>query len=97
MCRTCHDRYGAGFNTPMQKAIDRIWGEGTVERLEELAMSYPTIKKTPLDTIDFRLKLEKYYKKLIKHLKQDIPLDDLKKVIGSTWGAEIEHCLQGEK
>ena len=96
MCRKCHNNYGDGFNSPFQKSLDRIWGEGTVDKLEKIAMQYPTIKGTPLDTIDFRLELEAYYKQLIKYLEKGIPPDEVMKAVESSWGLEIEHCLQGE-
>jgi len=95
-CRKCHNQYGDGFNSPMQKAIDRIWGEGTVGKLEKIAMQYPTIKGTPLDTVDFRLELEEYYKQLVKYLEKGISPDEVMKTVESSWGLEIEHCLQGK-
>ena len=64
-CRKCHQAYQDGFNRPTIDAINRIWGEGTTDRLEKIAANYPTIKGTKLDQIDFRLELEMYYKKLI--------------------------------
>ena len=96
MCRKCHNQYGDGFNSPMQKAIDRIWGDGTVAKLEKIAMQYPSIKGTPLDTVDFRLELEDYYKQLIKYLEKGIPPDEVMNAVESSWGMEIENCLQGE-
>jgi hypothetical protein len=80
----------------MQKAIDRIWGDGTVAKLEKIAMQYPSIKGTPLDTVDFRLELEDYYKQLIKYLEKGIPPDEVMNAVESSWGMEIENCLQGE-
>ena len=96
MCRKCHNQYGDGFNSPMQKAIDRIWGDGTVAKLEKIAMQYPSIKGTPLDTVDFRLELEDYYKQLIKYLEKGMPPDEVMNAVESSWGMEIENCLQGE-
>ncbi len=96
-CRKCHQQYSDGFNKPMQDAIDRIWGAGTVERLEKTAMQYPTIKGTPLDTIEFRLELEDYYKQLIKYLEKGMSPDDVMKAVESSWGKEIEHCLESNK
>ena len=81
----------------MQKNIDRIWGDGTVAKLEKIAMQYPTIKGTPLDTVDFRLELEEYYKQLVKYLEKGISPDEVMKTVESGWGLEIEHCLQGEE
>ena len=69
-CRKCHQQYGDGINKPHQETVNRIWGKDTALRLEKIAMQYQTIKGTPLDTIDFRLKLELYYKKLIKLLEE---------------------------
>ena len=57
-CRKCHQAYGDGFNSAMINAIDRIWGSGTYQQLEKIAMNYPTIKGTNLDLVDFRLELE---------------------------------------
>ena len=81
----------------MQKAIDRIWGDGTVAKLEKIAMQYPSIKGTPLDTIEFRLELEDYYKQLIKYLEKGMSPDDVMKAVESSWGKEIEHCLESNK
>jgi len=96
MCRKCHNQYGDGFNSPFQKSLDRIWGEGTVVKLEKIAMQYPTIKGTPLDTVDFRLELEEYYKQLVRYLEKGISPDEVMKTVESSWGLEIEHCLQGD-
>lgn len=69
MCRKCHQAYGDGFNSSMIESINRIHGEGTTNKLEKMAMQYPTIKGTKLDSVDFRLELEKEFKGLIKDLE----------------------------
>ena len=91
-CRKCHQQYGDGFNIPMQKAIDRIWGDGTVAKLEKIAMQYPSIKGTHLDLVDFRLNLEAHYKQLIDCLKNGISAQECMEAIYSDqgWGIEIE-------
>ena len=65
MCRKCHREYGDGFNIKMIKAIDRKWGDGTCELLEQVAREHPTTKTNYLHLAQFRLELEQYYKKLI--------------------------------
>ena len=91
-CRKCHQQYGDGFNRPMIDAINRIWGEGTTDKLELTARNYPTIKGTNLDLVDFRLELEDYYKKLIEALEQGISAQECMEAIYSDegWGIHIE-------
>ena len=72
VCRQCHTDYGDGINTPMQKRINEIWGEGTTEKIEEHAKQCTSIKGTYLDLIDFRLSLEEYFKELTKLIDQGI-------------------------
>ena len=67
-CRKCHREYAKGFNTPMMEAINKKWGEGTTMELETMAREHPAIKHTLLNFVEFRMKLEKYYKKLIEFL-----------------------------
>lgn len=91
-CRKCHQQYSDGFNKPMQEAIDRIWGEGTISRLEKIAMNYPTIKGTHLDLVDFRLSLESHYKQLIDCLESGISAKECMEAIYTDegWGICIE-------
>lgn len=69
-CRGCHNKWGCGINTPMNKAIDTMWGPGTAERLEQFATRNTTIKGTELDQVEYRLKLESFYKKKLKALQE---------------------------
>tara|TARA_Y100000593_G_scaffold94649_1_gene194872 strand:+ start:2094 stop:2399 length:306 start_codon:yes stop_codon:yes gene_type:complete len=91
-CRKCHQLYGDGFNTPMIDAINRIWGDGTYQQLEKIAMNYQTIKGTKLDLVDFRLELEAYYKQLINCLEQGISAQECMETVYSDegWGIKIE-------
>jgi len=59
-----------GINKPLNDRIDELWGAGTSERLEIFATRNPTIKGTPIDSVDYRLKLESFYKQKIKALKE---------------------------
>ena len=43
--------------------IDRLFGECTAQLLENMARQYPVSKGTYLDLVEFRMKLEDYYKK----------------------------------
>jgi len=71
-CRGCHNMWGQGVTEPMNMAINRIFGEGTVQLLENMARQYPISKGTYLDLVEFRMKLEDYYKKKKKLvLEQD--------------------------
>ena len=90
-CRRCHQQYGDGFNRPMIDAINRIWGEGTTDKLELIARQYPSIKGTHLDLVDFRLELEAYYKQLINCLEQGISAQECMESIYSDegWGITI--------
>ena len=85
-------QYGDGFNLPTQQAIDRIWGDGTVVKLEKIAMQYPSIKGTHLDLVDFRLNLEAHYKQLIDCLMQGISAQECMEAIYSNhgWGIKID-------
>ena len=68
-CRKCHRAYGDGFNIQMIKAIDRKWGDGTCELMEQIAREHPTSKTNYLHLPQFRIELEEYYKKLIHCMK----------------------------
>ena len=72
MCRSCHNQYGDGINSPMMNRVNEIWGEGTTEELEQNARQCTSIKGTYLDLIDFRISLETYFKELSKLLDQGI-------------------------
>lgn len=91
-CRRCHQQYSDGFNRPMIDAINRIWGEGTTDKLELIARQYPSIKGTHLELVDFRLELEAYYKQLIECLEQGISAQECREAIYSNegWGIIIE-------
>jgi hypothetical protein len=69
-CRACHDKWGCGISVPMNEAIDKIWGNGTANWLEDYAIKNTTIKGTLLDSVDYRLKIESFYKKKLKALKE---------------------------
>ena len=62
-CRKCHNDWGKGITKPMNMTIDRLFGEGTAQLLENMARQYPVSKGTYLDLVEFRMKLEDYYKK----------------------------------
>ena len=65
-CRACHLNWGMGITKPMNLGIDRLFGEGTSQLLENMARQYPISKGTYLDLVEFRLKLEDYYKKKLR-------------------------------
>ena len=69
LCRRCHNDWGAGITKPQNDAIDRMWGDGTVARLEQFAKQYPYSKGSNLDSVDFRMKLESFYRKKLKCLE----------------------------
>ena len=69
-CRGCHNKWGMGINKPLNDRIDELWGAGTSERLEIFATRNPTIKGTPIDSVDYRLKLESFYKQKTKAIKE---------------------------
>ena len=56
----------------MMNRINEIWGSGTTDDLELTASQCTSIKGTLLDTVDFRLQLEKYFKELIKLLDEGV-------------------------
>ena len=91
-CRKCHQQYSDGFNRPMIDAINRIWGDGTTDKLELIARNYPSIKGTHLDLVDFRLELEAYYKQLIECLNQGISASECMETIYSDegWGIYLD-------
>ena len=91
-CRKCHQAYGDGFNRPTIDAINRIWGDGTTDKLELIAQNYPTIKGTHLDLVDFRLELEAYYKQLTEALEQGISAQECMEAIYSDegWGIYLD-------
>ena len=69
-CRGCHYKWGCGITTPLNKAIDTMWGKGTSEKLEIFASRNTTIKGTELDQVEYRLNLESFYKKKLKALQE---------------------------
>jgi hypothetical protein len=91
-CRKCHQDFGDGIVTPMIDAINRIWGDGTYQRLEKIAKQYPTIKGTLLDTVEFRLELESYYKQLNHCLERGISAQECMDTVYSDegWGISID-------
>ena len=69
-CRQCHNLWSAGINHPLNTAINNMWSQGTAERLEHFARRNPTIKSTLLDDVEYRMKIEKFYKLKLKALKE---------------------------
>ncbi len=65
-CRACHRNWEQGITKPMNQALDRLFGGGTAQLLENMARQYPASKGTYLDLVEFRLKLEDYYKKKLR-------------------------------
>jgi len=81
-CRRCHLDWGNGVTEPLNNAINKLWGEGTTIKLELFSKQNQTIKGTPLDDVEYRLKLEKFYKLKLKAIlgsynTEDIIWDDL--------------------
>ena len=77
-------------------AIDRIWGSGTALLMENTARQYPSIKGTMLETVEFRLSLEKYFKNLIDALATGVAgPEECKETVWVDWGMPI--TLKKEK
>ena len=69
-CRKCHKNWEQGITKPMNQSIDRLFGDGTSQLLENMARQYPISKGTYLDLVEFRMKLEDYYKKKLKMVSE---------------------------
>ena len=70
-CMKCHEDWHRGRNTTAtHRWIDNEWGSGTSEKLEIYSKRQSIIKGTDLDTVDYRLHLERMYKLKTKALKE---------------------------
>ena len=55
----------------MNQSIDRLFGEGSAQMLENMARQYPISKGTYLDLVEFRMTLEDYYKKKLRLVRDE--------------------------
>lgn len=77
-CAACHQRYTDGFCGPMVKAVNRIWGEVTVDDfnlsmtdyLETIVEATPSIRGTLWDKVEFRKTLEIKFRALYNYLEE---------------------------
>ena len=70
-CSRCHRDWHNCKNTlETHKWIDDQWGAGTSLTLELYSKRQPTIKGTDLDDIEYRIRLEKFYKLKTDALKE---------------------------
>ena len=97
VCRTCHQQWAQGITKPTNEAIDRIWGEGTSRRLEDIAREYTMSKGTYLDMIDFRLELESHYKQKLKLLEQGVSVNEVKTAVWKDFGLDKENVFDEEQ
>ena len=89
-CRKCHREYGAGLVVSQVAAIDQMWGSGTAKMLEETVRQYPSIKGTHLNTVDFRLDLEKYFLQLIHALETETASPaECRATVWTDWGMPL--------
>ena len=89
-CERCHREFGAGLVVRQVAAIDRMWGSGTAELLENTVRQYPTIKSTYLNTVDFRLSLEKYFLQLTHALEAGtVTPSECRDAVWTDWGMPI--------
>ena len=84
-CRKCHTKYGDGFNQEMMDTINRLYGEGTTDRLERIANQFSTTKGTLYDLVESRLQLEEHYKQKLK-LLDEMPGKEVMKLIFEDFG-----------
>lgn len=96
VCRQCHLDWGNGITQPTNNAIDRLWGDGTAVRLEELAARYQVSKGTYLDMIDFRLQLEQHYKDKLELLEQGVSVEEVKTAVWKDFGLDKENVFDEE-
>ena len=96
VCRRCHLDWGQGITQPTNNAIDRIWGEGTSNKLEEIAAKYQVSKGTYLDMIDFRLELEQHYKEKVKLLEQGVSVAQIKTAVWKDFGLDKDNEFDDE-
>ena len=94
VCRQCHLDWGNGITQPTNNAIDRLWGEGTCRRLEDIARKHQTSKGTHLDTIDFRLQLEDHYKEKLKIFNKGVSVTELNTAIWKVFGLDKENMFE---
>ena len=97
ICRKCHDDWGRGISMPHNNAIDRLWGEGTAERIEVIAKKYPQSKGTYLDCVDFRLELEAHYKQKLELLQQGVSVDEIKTAVWKDFGLDEENVFDEDE
>ena len=97
ICRKCHDDWGRGISMPHNNAIDRLWGEGTAERIDVIAKKYPQSKGTYLDCVDFRLELEAHYKQKLELLQQGVSVDEIKTAVWKDFGLDKENVFDDDE
>ena len=93
VCRKCHLEWAQGISGPTNKAIDRIWGEGTCDLVEQIAKQYNSVKGTYLDMVDFRLQLETHYKEKLKLLNEGISVEEVKTAVWKDFGLDKENVF----
>jgi len=67
-----------------------MWGEGTVNRLEQFAKQYPYSKGSNLDSVDYRMKLESFYRKKLKYLEEGADPAAVMKTVWEDFGDNFE-------
>lgn len=87
-CRQCHLKYGDGFNSDMMDAVNRVYGDGTTDRLERIARKYNVTKGTYLPLVDFRLQLEAHYKEKLDLINKNIPIPEIMKARWEDYGVQ---------
>ena len=92
-CRRCHLDWAQGITGPTNRAIDRIWGEGTCDKLELIAKKYAVSKGTYLDMVDFRMELESHYKQKLEALEQGVPVSEIKTAVWKDFGLDKENVF----
>lgn len=86
-CRQCHLQYGDGLNSNMIEAVNRVYGEGTTDRLERIVRKFPITKGTTfLPLVDFRLELESHYIEKLKLIENDIAISEVMKARWEDFG-----------
>ena len=95
-CIKCHDDWHRGRNIiATHRWIDNEWGYGTSEKLEIYSKRQSIIKDTDLDTVDYRLNLEKFYKLKTKALKEGtMTRDQAKEHTWDDFFGEWSHSVQ---
>jgi len=90
-CPKCHLQWGDGMVTRQIAAIERMWGAGTAQLMEDTARAYPSIKGTNLNSVDFRLSLEEYFLDLIEALESGtVSPAECKDTVWTDWGMPLK-------